>query len=167
MSCRDRIPLEAGTYYTSRRTEPPHLIFTERREYEDFEDFLVLALQRTGTRLLGYCWMPDAIHLAVNVGSSPLSDIMRRVTRYCSQHIRKRTGTRASYTDSFPIMLPEPETHLPMLLRYMHCIPVIAGAAANPCEYPYTSHRAYAGELQDQQGHTTALLKLIQVPRLH
>ena len=164
MPCHYQTNLTAGTYYASRRTEPPYLIFSEPRDYEEFEGFLVQTLERTNTRLLGYCCMPDSIHLALTVDATPLGEVMGRVTRYCSQRIRKRTGTRVSYTDTFPIML-EPLSHLPMLLRYIHCIPVIAGAAATPSDYPYTSHRAYTGE--DPVERMTALQKLIRGPRLH
>jgi putative transposase len=161
MRCRYRTPLAGGTYYASRRTEPPQLIFSAPADYEDFEAFLAQILERTGTRLLGYCWMPDAIHLALTIGATPVGEMMRRVTRYCSQRIRKRTGARMNYTDSLPIRLPEPETHLPMLLRYLHYIPVIAGAAESPGEYPYTSHRAYAGDPQHSPVSTGGLQKLV------
>lgn len=169
MRCRyrSRIPLAAATYYATRRTEPPHLIFSAPQDYDDFEAFLAQVLERTGTKLLGYCWMPDAIHLALTIGATPVGEMMQRVTRYCSQQIRKRTGARVSYTDSCPIRLSEPETHLPMLLRYFHCIPVIAGAVASPGDYPYTSHRAYVGEPHAQHIRTTALQKLLRVPLLH
>ena len=153
-----------GTYYASRRTEPPHLIFSERGDYEDFESFLAQALARTRTKLLGYCCMPDSIQLALTLDATPLGEVMRRVTQYCSQRIRERTGTKVSYTDSFPIPL-ELTTHLPMLLRYIHCIPVIAGAAATPGEYPYTSHRAYARKEPEER--ITALQELIRGPLLH
>lgn len=167
MRCRYRTPPAAATYYASRRTEPPHVIFSAPQDYDDFEAFLAQVLERTGTKLLGYCWMPDAIHLALTIGATPVSEIMRQVARYCSHQIRKRTGARVNYADSHPIRLSEPETHLPMLLRYFHCIPVIAGAAESPGEYPYTSHRAYVGEPRDRQLGTTALQRLIRVPQLH
>ena len=167
MRCRHRTPLAVATYYVSCRTEPPHVIFSTPQDYDDFEVFLAQVLERTGTKLLGYCWMPDAIHLALAIGATPVGEMMRRVTRYCSQRIRKRTGARAHYTDSFPIRLSEPATHLPVLLRYFHCIPVIAGAAQSPYDYPYTSHRAYVGEPRDQPVRATALQKLIRVPLLH
>jgi REP-associated tyrosine transposase len=167
MPCRYQNRLAAGIYYASRRTEPPLLIFCEPRDYEDFEEYLAQALERTNTSLLGYCWMPDAIHLALGVNATPLGEVMRQVTRYCSQRIRKRTGSRVNYIDSFPIMLSEPESHLPMLLRYIHSIPVLAGAAVSPGEYPYTSHRAYVGGSPGPHVCTTALQKLIRVPRPH
>jgi putative transposase len=167
MRCRYRTHLAADMYYASRRTEPPQLIFSESQDYEDFEAFLAQTLDRTGTRLLGYCWMPDAIHLALAIGATPVGEMMQRVTRYCSQRIRRRTGASVNYAHSLPIRLSEPETHLPMLLRYFQCIPVIAGAAESPGAYPYTSHRAYVGAPQDQQLRTTALQTLICVPLLH
>lgn len=148
MPCRYRRRHAAGTYYALRRAEPPHLIFAEARDYEDLEIFLTQALERTGTNLLGYCWMPDAIHLALSVSVTPLTQVIRRITWYCSQRIRTRTGTKARYMDSLPMRLLEPETHLPMLLRYIHRIPVMAGAANSPADYPYTSRRTYAVDLR-------------------
>ena len=156
-----------GTYYALRRTEPPLLIFAEPRDYEDFDAFLDRALERMDTKLLGYCWMPDAIHLALNVGTTPLAEVMRRVTRYCSQRIRTRTGANARYMRSLPMRLVEPESHLPMLLRYIHCIPVIAGAADRTEEYPYTSHRIYAGGSHGSRVRTTPLQSPMHVRRLH
>jgi putative transposase len=142
MRCRSRVPLTAGTYYASRRTKPPQLIFCEPRDYEDFRAFLMRVLERTGTRLLGYCCMPDSIHLALAVGQTPLGEIMRRLTGYCTRRINQRTGAKGHYADSFPVMLEAPEIDLPKLLRYIHYIPVTSGVAESPEIYPYSSgHR--------------------------
>lgn len=136
----------AGTYYASCRVEPPHLIFSEPRDYEDLKGFLVGALKRSRAKLLGYCWMPDALYLALTVSVTPVSEVMLKVTQYCSWQIHRRTNLKARYTVSFPVMLPRLETHLSILLRYIHYIPVIAGAADGPDDYPYSSYRAYGGE---------------------
>ena len=167
MPCRYRTRLMASTYYTLRRTEPPVLIFAEPRDYEDFDTFLARALERMDTKLLGYCWMPDAIHLALNVSATPLAEVMRRVTQYCSERIRIRTGANARYLRSLPMRLPEPESHLPMLLRYIHSIPVIAGAADRADEYPYTSLRMYAKNSHGSRVCTTPLQSPMRVSRLH
>jgi hypothetical protein len=156
MPCEYRTRAAAGTYYALRRAEPPHLIFAEPRDYDNFDAFLSQALECMRAKLLGYCWMPDAIHLALSVESTPLEEVMRRVTRYCSQRIRSRTGASVRYIASFPMMLPDQDIHLPMLLRYIHCIPVIAGAAERPEEYPYTSHRMYAGKPHARHKHAMA-----------
>lgn len=167
MPCRYHPCPMAGTYYALRRTEPPQLIFAEPRDYEEFDDFLAQTLERTDTKLLGYCWMPDSVHLALRIDVTPLAEVMGRITRYCSRHVRSRTGASVRYLNSFPMILPDPDIHLPMLLRYIHCLPVIAGAAASPSEYPYTSHRAYAGELHRPLASATALQRLASALRLH
>jgi REP element-mobilizing transposase RayT len=142
MRCRSRTPLTDGTFYASRKTKAPQLIFREPRDYEDFRAFLMPLLERTDTTLLGYCWMPDSIHLALGIGKTPLSEVMRRITGYCTRRINKRSGTKGHYTDSFPVMLKEPATDLPKLLRYIHYIPVTSGVADSPEIYPYSSvHR--------------------------
>lgn len=102
MSCQYRNCLAAGTYYALRRTEPPHLIFAEPRDYEEFDTFLAQALGRVRTKQLGYCWMPDTIHLALRVDVTPLAEVMQGVTRYCSQRIRRRTGADASTCTALP-----------------------------------------------------------------
>ena len=167
MPCRYPTRLATGTYYALRRTEPPDLIFAQPTDYEEFDRFLAHALERTASQLHGYCWMPDAIHLALSVGNTPLAEVMRRVTRYCSQRIRRRTGAKARYVDSLPMALPEPDIHLPMLLRYIHCIPVIAGATGSPEDYAYSSHRMYAGRPKDLHIRATALRPQPFVRRLH
>ena len=142
MRCRSRTPLTDGTFYASRKTRPPQLIFREPRDYEDFRAFLTRVLERADTKLLGYCCMPDSIHLALAVGKTPLGHIMRQVTGYCTRRINKRTGAKSNYTDSFPVQLQAPATDLPKLLRYIHYIPVTSGVADSPEIYPYSSgHR--------------------------
>src|SRR5689334_19985876 len=90
MPYRRRIHVPGSTYYTVRRTKPDIDIFAGPLDYDAFEDFLVFALEVTGVKLLGYCWMPDAIHLAITIGRRPLAELMRQMTRYCSQCIRER-----------------------------------------------------------------------------
>jgi hypothetical protein len=62
MRCRYRIP------YASRRTEPPHLIFSEPQDYDDFEAFLAQVLERSlsaparGSSATAGCRMPFTSH---------------------------------------------------------------------------------------------------------
>jgi len=151
----------------SRRTEPPHLIFSEPRDYEEFGIFLARILTRTETELVGYCCMPDAVHLLLTVHFTPVGEVMQRVTQYCAQNIRKRTGAQANFIGNRPIVLTHPKSHLPILLRYIHYIPVVAGVAATLSDYPYSSHPVYAGKTRCIAVPATVLQNLIRVPRLH
>lgn len=168
MSYRRRIHVPGSTYYTVRRTEAAIEIFAEPGDYDAFEDFLAFALEATGVKLLGYCWMPDAIHLAITIGRRPVAELMRRVTRYCSQRIRGRMAQDiTTFPVDFPITLIDPEVYLVPLIHYLHYIPVFCGVAATPDDYPYTSHFAYLGEKQHLRVHTKRLLAMLQHTSLH
>lgn len=125
--------------------------------------FCAQALEGTETKLLGYCWTPNAIHLALAVKATPLAEVLRRLIRYRSQRIRGCAGAKARYMNSLAIRLPEPEILLPMLLRYIHCIPVIAGAALTPEEYTYTSHGMCTLDLRLSNADFCSLTQLRQL----
>ena len=168
MSYRRRVHVPGSTYYTVRRTEAAIAIFSEPSDYDAFEEFLAFALEATGVKLLGYCWMPDAIHLAITIGRRPVAELMRRVTRYCSQRIRGRVASDiTAFPVNFPVTLIDPEVYLIPLIHYMHYIPVFGGMAATPGDYPYTSHFAYLGEKQHLRVHTKRLLAMLRHSSLH
>lgn len=168
MSNRRRIHVPGSTYYTVRRTEPAVTIFAQPGDYDAFEDFLAFALEATGMKLLGYCWLPDAIHLVITVGRRPVAELMRRVTRYCSQHIRERIAPNvAIFPYSFPVTLIDPDVYLVPLVHYIHYIPVLRGMAATPDDYPHTSHLAYLGEKRQLRVHTKRLLAILRQASLH
>lgn len=168
MSYRRRIHVPGSTYYTVRRTQPPIQIFGTPADYGDFEAFLAFALEATGVKLLGYCWMPDAIHLAITVGRRPVAELMRRVTRYCSQRIRGRVSHATTmFPVNFPVTLIDPDVYLAPLIHYLHYIPILSGMAATPDDYPYTSHFAYLGQKQHLRVHTRRLLAMLSPPMLH
>jgi putative transposase len=168
MTYRKRLHVPGGTYYVRRKTEPPHLIFTGPDDFDDFEDFLGLALETTGMKLLGYCLMPDTIHLAITIGRKPVAELMRKVTRYCSQRICERSGTYAKpFPVGFPITLIDPDVYLAPLIHYIHYVPVLAGMTSTLDEYPYTSHFAYIGGKQHLRVYTRPLLTLLDNRKLH
>lgn len=168
MSYRRRIHVPGSTYYTVRRTESAIEIFTGPSDYDAFEDYLAFALEATGVKLLAYCWMPDAIHLAITIGRRPVAELMRRVTRYCSQRIRERNTPGVTiFPADFPVTLIDPDVYLAPLVHYIHSIPVLSGKAATLDDYPYTSHFAYLGERQHLRVHTKRLLAMLRHASLH
>lgn len=168
MSYRRRIHIPGSTYYTVRRTEPAFDIFAASNDYDAFEDFLAFALEATGVKLLGYCWMPDAIHLAITVGRRPVAELMRRITRYCAQRIRGRIAQNlVVFPVDFPVTLIDPDVYLAPLIHYIHYIPVLRGIAPTPDDYPYTSHFAYLGEKQHLRVHTKRLLTMLRHESVH
>lgn len=71
MPRRQRIHVPGGTYYVVRRTHSTRPVFSRPEDYSLFEDLLRAALKRTGTQLLGYCWMPNAFPASKRIFADP------------------------------------------------------------------------------------------------
>src|SRR3546814_254786 len=97
MPRRQQIYLPGGTYYIIRRTHLPRPAFSHPDDYALLEGLLPATLKRTGARLLGYCWMPDAIHLALQIDVAPVGNFMRELTSYYAQNVHRRSGERGQF----------------------------------------------------------------------
>jgi REP element-mobilizing transposase RayT/transposase-like protein len=162
MPRRQRVHVPGGTYYILRRTHSPRPIFSQPEDYALIESLLPAVLRRTGANLLAYCWMPDAIHLALQVDDAPVGDFMRELTSHYAQHIHLRTGERGQFfRRPYQSTLVDPDAYLGQLVQYLHYIPVFGGAAQHPDDYPYSSHRIYLRDARNPLLHTKPLLQII------
>jgi putative transposase len=162
MPRRQQIYLPGGTYYIVRRTYLPRPVFLQPGDYALIERLLPAALKRTDTRLLGYCWMPDAIHLALQIAATPVGSFMRQLTSRYAQYIHRSSGERGQFfRRRYQSTLVDPNAYLKLLIHYLHYIPVLAGAVQDPVNYPHSSHRAYLGREHGLRVHTKPLLQLI------
>jgi putative transposase len=162
MPRRQRIHVPCGTYYVLRRTHSPHPIFSQADDYALFESLLPAVLKRTGAGLLAYCWAPNAIHLALQIDAAPVGDFMRELTSQYAQHVHRRTGERGQFfRRPYQSTLIDPHAYLPMLIQYLHYVPVLAGLVHDPEDYSHSSHRAYRGRAHQPWLHTKPLLQLI------
>lgn len=159
---RQHIYLAQGTYYIVRRTRLPRPVFSQPDDYSLIESLVPSALKRTDARLLGYCWMPDAMHIVLQIGVMPVGNFMRHLTSHYAQHIHRRSGERGQlFRRPFQSTLIDPNAYLKMLIHYLHYIPVFAGVVRNPDNYQHSSHNAYLGGKHSLPVHTKPLLQLI------
>jgi putative transposase len=146
MSSRPRMHVAEGTYYIVRRTHSEKLIFSAPEDYLLLEDMLPSMLKRTGARILAYCWMPDAMHLALQIDTLPVGDFMRLFTSHYAQRVHRRTGERGQYfRRPYQSALIDPIEYLHSLVGYLHSLPVRAGLASSPGHYLHSSYRSYVG----------------------
>ena len=162
MPRRRRIHVPCGTYYVLRRTHSPYPIFSQADDYALLESLLPAALRRTGATLLAHCWTPNAIHLALQIDAAPVGDFMRELTSQYAQHVHRRTGERGQFfRRPYQSTLIDPDAYLPMLIHYLHYIPVLTGLVHDPEDYAHSSHRAYLGSTHQPWLETKPLLQLI------
>ncbi|CAI8829483.1 transposase [Methylocaldum szegediense] len=121
-------------------------IFFHDEDRDTFEELVDEGVSRFGHRIHAYCWMPNHIHLAIQVGDVPLSKIMQhlafRYTRWINKH-ENRIGHL--FQGRFKAILIDADAYLLDLVRYIHLNPVRAQLISDPAEYRWSSHRAYLG----------------------
>ena len=87
-------------------------------------------------RLLGYCFMTNHIHLAIQVRQVKLSRIMQNLAfRYARYLNRKHKRIGHVFQGRFKSILVDSDRYLKELVRYIHLNPVRAGMVNLPEEY--------------------------------
>lgn len=162
MPRRRPIHVPGGTYYVVRRTHLSRPVFSQPDDYALIAELLPTALKRTGARLLGYCWMPDAIHLALQIDVAPIGHFMRELTSRYARYVHRRSGERGQFfRGPYQSTLIDPDAYLLRLIQYLHYIPVLADLVQHPDEHSYSSHRIYLGTAHYPLLFTKPLLQLI------
>jgi REP element-mobilizing transposase RayT len=141
-----RLHVPGGLYHAILRGNHRQLIFHGDVDYLAFEDLLGAALDRYDARLHAYCWMPNHVHLAVQVGEPPLGRLMHLVaSRYARRKQREVPTTGHLFERRYRAKLVASDQYLLALVRYIHLNPVRAGLTADAAAYRWSSHRAYLG----------------------
>jgi len=144
-----RIHVPGGLYLAILRGNHREAIFHCPDDYQAFEAIVVAYLARYDARLHAYCWMPNHVHLAVQVGSAPLGRLMQAVaSSYARRKQRSVPTTGHLFERRYRAKLVAVDAYLLALVRYIHRNPVRAGLVGDPGEYAWSSHRAYLGHGQ-------------------
>jgi REP element-mobilizing transposase RayT len=141
-----RVHVPGGLYHAILRGNHRQVIFHAEDDYLAFQDILCAALDRNSARLHAYCWMPNHVHLAVQVGEPPLGRLMHLLaSRYSRWKQRRVPTTGHLFERRYRAKLVQADGYLLALVRYIHCNPVRAGMVVDAADYPWSSHRAYLG----------------------
>lgn len=146
MPRRPRIHVPGGLYHAILRGNHREAIFHRPADYQAFEELVALYLERYEARLHAYCWMPNHVHLAVQVGRAPLGSLMQAVASvYARRKQRCIATTGHLFERRYRAKLVQFDAYLLALVRYIHRNPVRARLVGDPSEYGWSSHRAYLG----------------------
>jgi len=146
MARKPRIHFPGALYHVMVRGNAGQDIFTDDKDRCRFLLFLQEGIERYGHRVLAFCLMTNHVHLAIQVGSVPLSRIMQnldsRYTRWMNWRLH-RTGHLLQ--GRYSAILVDADNYLLELVAYLHLNPVRAGMTDTPDAYPWSSHHAYLG----------------------
>lgn len=141
-----RIHVTGGLFHVISR-------FHDRRFYLDVggaRDRYLELLGRTAethdSRIIAYCLMSSHIHLVLQLGNDPLSQLTKQIHAPFANWINRNTkGLGAIFADRPKSVLVHSETHGMALLRYVHNNPVRAGLVERASDSRWSSHQAYLG----------------------
>jgi REP element-mobilizing transposase RayT len=157
-----RIHVPGGLYHAILRGNHREAIFHCPDDYRAFEAIVVAYLERYEARLHAYCWMPNHVHLAIQVGRAPLGRFMQVVaSNYARRKQRRIPTTGHLFERRYRAKLVAADAYLLALVRYIHRNPVRAGLAGDPDEYEWSSHRAYLGHGRPWWLHTEMTFALL------
>ena len=162
MPNRHRLHVPGGTYYVFRSTDSRHPIFSKAEEYARFDELIPIALASSDAKLLAYCWLPESVHLVIEIAERPVADFMRDLMwRYSRTAWQRADEDRPWFRERYRATLVQVDPYLEALTRYVHYLPVRAGLAVTPDSYVYSSHPAYLRRRSAPPVRTHKLLGLL------
>jgi REP element-mobilizing transposase RayT len=144
MARKQRIHYPGALYHVILRGNARQDIFFDDGDRSRFILLLQEAVEKFGFRIHAYCLMTNHVHLAVQVGVTPLSRIMQNLSlRYTTWINRRLNRSGHLFQGRYKAVLIDADSFLLELVAYIHLNPVRAGMVATPENYHWSSHCAY------------------------
>lgn len=146
MARKQRIHYPGALYHVILRGNARQDIFFEDGDQYRFYLLLQTVVEKFGCRIHAYCLMTSHIHIAVQVGDTPLSRIMQNLSlRYTTWINRRMNRSGHLLQGRYKAVLVDADSYLLELVAYIHLNPVRAAMVAAPGDHPWSSHHAYLG----------------------
>ncbi len=146
MARKPRVHAPGALYHAILRGNGGADLFFSEGDRIALEALVAEGVARFGHLVLAYCWMPNHLHLALQVGSIPLSKIVQNLAFRHARRLNRRRGRQGhAFQGRYKALLVDRDRYLLALVRYIHRNPVRAGLATRPEAYRWSSHRAYLG----------------------
>ncbi|MGB6449407.1 MAG: hypothetical protein WBE92_01500, partial [Steroidobacteraceae bacterium] len=140
-----RIHSPGDLHYLVLRANAGRQVFAQAGDFLEFAQLVARHLAACRIRLLAFCWVPEAAHFALQVSDVPLGAFVQRIAAQHAQRINRRAGVRGQvFRQRYrAVIVTGPQ--LPSIVSHLHLMPLRLGLAADPADYPWTSHRSYSG----------------------
>lgn len=133
-----------GIYHVMLRGLDKRNIFLKVRDCRKFLHFVEKAKEKSDFLLLGYCVMPNHVHLLLKTETDPVGDIMKRITvGYVQYHNLAHERFGHLFQNRFRSETVEDDQYFKTVLRYIHQNPVKARMVDHPKAYQWSSYVDY------------------------
>jgi len=148
MARKARVHLPGGYYHVMLRGNGGNDIFFSDADRSRFLLLVQEGIARYGHRVHAFCLMGNHVHLLIQVGSIPLSNIMQNLSFRYTRYINKQKNIVGHlFQGRYKAILVDADSYLLELTRYIHLNPVRAGLCATVNDYAWNSYHAYAGKV--------------------
>ena len=146
MARKPRVYYPGAFYHVTLRGNAGQAIFFDNRDRTRFYFLLQEGIERFRHRIHAFCLMSNHVHMAIQVGDIPLSQILQNLSFRYTRWINWRQNRSGHlFQGRYKAVLVDADAYLLELTRYIHLNPVRAGLVKEPEDYPWSGHRAYLG----------------------
>ncbi len=150
ISRHSRIWYEGATYHLMERGVRRDSIFLEKSDYEIFQEFLRIELEKNHCTLHAYCMMTNHFHLLTQTSDIDIGRFMQGLAGKYAAYFNHKHGYRGHvFEGRYRACLVESDAYFLQTSRYIHLNPVKAGMVARPEDYAWSSYRAMFDEKDD------------------
>lgn len=143
---KPRLHVPGGLYHVMLRGNDGQDIFIDDSDRLRLEALVADGIERYGHRIHAYCWMGNHIHLALQVGTIPLSKIMHNISfRYTRYFNWRHQRIGHLFQGRYQAILVDADAYLLHLVRYIHLNPVRAHLVVEADSCVWSGHRVYLG----------------------
>jgi putative transposase len=142
-----RIEFPGGLYHVTARGNGRLDIYIDDSDRERFLAVLESVVARYHVLCHAYCLMGNHYHLLLETPEANLSRAMRQLNGVYSQgfnRCHRRSGH--VFEGRFHAQVVDKQAYLRAVCRYIVLNPVRAGLVVHPCQWPWSSYAATAGE---------------------
>ena len=139
-----RIVMPGTPHHITQRGNRRQRTFFGDEDYEVYIDLMVEWCRRGGVRILGYCLMPNHVHLiAVPKAEDSLRRAIGEAHRRYTRRINFREGWRGHLWQERFASYPMERGHYLAAARYVELNPVRAGLVRRPGDWRWSSAKAH------------------------
>ncbi len=147
MARKPRIHFNGAVYHVLLRGLEDKPVFRNVADRREWEALVAEGVERFDHKILGFCWMPDHVQLAIEVANVPLSRVMQNLSfRYTRYYNSQHGEDGPLFHGRYKAVLIDPDAYLADLVAYIHNNPVRENKAKKAADYKWSSHATYLGK---------------------
>lgn len=147
MARQSRQICESGVYHLMVRGVNRAEIFVDDNDRYYYLNTLARIKTEESIVILGYCLMPNHVHLLGKDDGNNISKFMQRLNVSYSRYFNTRHQRVGHlFQNRFRSEAVEDDDYIMNVLRYIHLNPAKAGMSVQPDSYHWSSCRVYYGE---------------------